>query len=775
MDFLAPLFAAIGVAAASIPVVLHMLRRAPTQDMPFSVVKFLKPSRPKLTKRSNIEHWPLMLLRILALVLIGLAFARPFLREVIPLDLQDDVVQSVTILVDKSASMRRDGIYEKVQQTIRETVDELGAQDLLSIALFSNTSRTLLSREGWATATADERAAMVEGVVQNYEPSWMATDTGTAMRMAADELAQESKEWRNIKMRRLVLITDFQRGSDLDELKSGKWPANVEVELKTIEPTKKGNVGVTFVNDRRADRIRVRVSSAGDSVQQEFALQPFDAGGAAVGKQIKVTVAAGQRRSLILPAADPQAGKTIVGVELQGDDHPFDNVIDLPEVENPVVKVAHIGPAAMNDPESMRYYLQRVLDGNVERDVQLGDLVKGDGVVLPIPVDVNFVVVTDAVPPALLSSVSEFLDRSGTLLVAPPSVDAVLSLKKLLPKNFNAIEADVDEYAMRGNIDFEHPLFSTFSDARFADFSSIKFWQHRNLVLPQTTQPGVRQVGGHTNSVSVQPDGSPSDKAVQAAVDGSAENPQDGICSIVAKFDSGQPAIVEVNTGEPGRIIVFATGWHPTDSQWALSTRFPPLLTRILSLASPAQKEQIQQTVGDVIRPGELVSSDKWTVTYPDGTTVRWDMPLSNSTTPAVLLNNQDNVDLSPQPVTRPAKEQDTITLDQPGRFTVTGTTEDGKYSVSLIAGLAASESRTEMLPLGQLQVLGIGVESDVEAQLETDNSSADETTRGQLSANDLERKQKWWRWLLLAGLGCLVLESLWASAIERRQTAEAA
>ncbi len=772
MDFLAPMFAAIGVAAASIPVVLHMLRRAPTQDMPFSVVKFLKPSRPKLTRRSNIEHWPLMLLRILALVLIGLAFARPFLREVIPLDLQDDVVQSVTILVDKSASMRRDGIYEKVQQAIRETVDELGDQDLLNIAWFSNSSRTLLSRERWETASADERAAMVEGVVENYEPDWMATNTGTAMRMAADELAQESKDRRNVKVRRLVLITDFQRGSDLDELKSGQWPANVEVQLKTLEPTKKGNVGVTFVNDRRADRIRVRVSSAGDSVQQEFGLQPFDISGAAVGKQIKVTVAAGQRRSLILPAADPQAGKSIVGVELQGDDHPFDNVIDLPEVENPIVKVAHIGPAVKNDPESMRYYLQRVLDGNVERDVQLVDLVKGDNVVLPIPVDVRFVVVTDSVPPGLQNSVSEFLERSGTLLIAPPSVDAVLSLKKFLPKKFTAVEADVNEYAMLGNIDFEHPLFSTFSDARFADFSSIKFWQHRNLVLPQAAQPRVRQTGGDTKSASVQADGSSSDSAVQAAVGSSVEDEQDGHCSIVAKFDSGQPAIVEVNTGERGRIIVFATGWHPTDSQWALSTRFPPLLTRILSLASPTQKEQIQQTVGDVIRPGELVSSDEWAVTHPDGTETRWD---HNSTTQAVLLKDQDTVDLSPQPVDRPANEQDTITLDQPGRFTVTGKTEEGEYTVSLIAGLATSESRTEMLPLGQLQVLGVGLESDDEAQLETGSSSADKANKGQLSANELERKQKWWRWLLLAGLGCLVLESLWASAIERKRASEAA
>lgn len=719
MEFLTPLFAALGVAAASIPVVLHMLRRAPTQNMPFSLVRFLKPSRPTMTKRSNIEHWPLMLLRILALILIGLAFARPFVREVIALNQTDDAVQSVTILIDSSASMRRDGIYHQVQAAVRETVDRLDDQDLLSIVTFSNVSTPLISRKNWQTATSDERAAMITAVINGYEPDWMSTNTGAAMRIAADELAQESTEQFNVNDRRLVLITDFQRGSNLDELKTGNWPASVDVELKTVAATKKGNVGVSFVKDRRADRTRVRVASAGDSVQQEFKLQPFGTDGGPVGDPMTVTVAPGQRRSLILPTADAAAGKAIVGVELLGDEHPFDNVIDLPETDNPIVKVAHIGPSAFNDPESMRYYLQRVLAGNVERDIKLIDLIKDDGVVLPIPEDVKFVVVTDVVPDALLDSVDAFLSRSGTLLVAPPSVAAVKSLQKFLPTNFDVQEADVDEYAMLGYIDYQHPLFSTFSDARFADFSSIRFWHHRSLVF-------------------------------------SEEDRQDGDWSTVAKFDSGLPAIVEVNAGDTGRMILFATGWHPSDSQLALSTRFPPLVTRVLSLASPVQKDQVIQTVGDVIRPGDIVSSQNWTMRLPGGVLQ----------TSAEIQQQQSDTNAGSG--TRSA----TVTLKEPGRYTITGTNDDGEYAVSLIAGLSAAESRTEMLPIGQLQVLGIGVESVEDGQTVPGDAS-DEAKAGQLSASELEKKQKWWRWLLLAGLGCLMLESVWASMIERRQTAE--
>lgn len=725
MEFLTPIFAAVGVAAAAIPVVLHMLRRAPTQKMPFSLVRFLKPSRPKLTKRSSIEHWPLMLLRILALVLIGLAFARPFLREVVPLELQDESQRSVTLLIDRSASMRRDGIYEQVQQTIREVTDDLGDQDLLSVVTYSNSSTTLISQTQWATATTDERQALVEGVLDSYEPDWMATNTGLAMRMAADELAQESKDRLNIRQRQLILVTDFQRGSDLDELKSGEWPAIVDVELRRMEPKKKGNAGVTFVRDRRADRIRVRVSSAGDTVQQEFELQPFDSTGAAAGNAVRLTVAPGQRRSVLLPAADGDAGKVIVGVELKGDDHPFDNVIDLPEIENPVVKVAHIGSASLNDPESMRYYLQRALDGNDERDVKLVDLLQADGVVLPVPADVRLVVATDAVPDGLLDSLSEFFNQSGTLLMAPPSSDAVLSIRSFLPVNFQVQEADVADYAMLGQIDFDHDLFSAFRDARFADFSSIRFWRHRNLMF-------------------------------------SEEDREQGDWVIVSKFDSGLPAVADVRVGESGRLLMLATGWQPVDSQLALSTRFAPLVNRVVSVASPAQKDQLMQTVGDVITPAELVSSNDWSIQNPGGETFTAQQLTDASS------DTQQNIGQTEGQATTPR-----VTLTEPGRYTITGQHDDGEYSLSLIAGLSPSESNTEMLPVGQLQALGIGVETDDSTQSPGAESLANDTEPGQLSSSELERRQKFWRWLLLAGLGCLVLESIWASAIERRQAVD--
>ena len=63
MSFLAPLYLA-GLAALALPIVFHLIRRAPADRVPFSSTMFLSPSPPRLTKRNRIEHWLLLLLVI---------------------------------------------------------------------------------------------------------------------------------------------------------------------------------------------------------------------------------------------------------------------------------------------------------------------------------------------------------------------------------------------------------------------------------------------------------------------------------------------------------------------------------------------------------------------------------------------------------------------------------------------------------------------------------------------------------------------------------------
>ena len=80
MSFLTPLYA-LGLLAVAAPIVFHLIRRTPRGDIPFSSLMFLSPTPPRLTRRSRLDDWLLLLLRASALVLLAAAFTRPFLRQ----------------------------------------------------------------------------------------------------------------------------------------------------------------------------------------------------------------------------------------------------------------------------------------------------------------------------------------------------------------------------------------------------------------------------------------------------------------------------------------------------------------------------------------------------------------------------------------------------------------------------------------------------------------------------------------------------------------------
>lgn len=726
VDFLAPVFAAVGVAAAAIPVVLHMLRRTPAQKLPFSLVRFLRPSLPKITRRSTIEHWPLLLLRMLALLLIGLAFARPFQRTAVSATTVQTAGDRVTVLLDASASMRRDGLREDLLRQLQEVIAALQPQDTLHITAFSRTSRTLLSAEEWQRAAPDARPALIDAATAAWTPDWMETRTGAALLNAAEELTRESVSAGPVGARRIVLLTDFQRGSQLDELRSAAWPPGVEVELRLLRPTAAGNAGITLAGDDASGQTRIRLTNSADAAQSTFTLQPFRSDGSPAGDSITAEVAPGQRRSIALPAQSDPAQPQIAGVELLQDVHPFDNVVDLPLTAPVILRVAHVGPDDVNNSELMRYYLQRAVDGNESEAVEVLDVMQADGVTQPVPEDVRLVVVTDTVPAGLLESLRGCLQRGGVLLVAVRTADVLQSVAALLPEPVQASEATVSDYAMLGQIDFSSPLFAAFAEARFADFSSIRFWHYRTLQIRSDSQ----------------------------------------VWQAPARFDSGAPAILEGAGPAGGRILLFAAGWHPDDSQWALSTRFPPLLTSLIRQAYPRRAGQLQRTVGDSLVPAELLGSDNWSIALPDETTLSAAdvRPAAGASAAGAAAAAAAGATATPA----------AVLLEQPGRYTLTGRLPAGDRVLTLIVGLPAQETRTDPLPVGQLQALGLPAELPPDAVADSAAAdSSDKLTADQLNSSELESRQKFWRWLLLAGLACLLLETLWAGRLERVRNAE--
>ena len=105
MGFLAPIFLA-GLAAVAVPIVLHLFRREIAPPVPFTAVRFLQKRTIERQERRRIQDPWLLLLRIAALALLALAFARPYLR------VESKTQPPVVLAVDVSYSMGAPGRLE---------------------------------------------------------------------------------------------------------------------------------------------------------------------------------------------------------------------------------------------------------------------------------------------------------------------------------------------------------------------------------------------------------------------------------------------------------------------------------------------------------------------------------------------------------------------------------------------------------------------------------------------------------------------------------------
>ena len=125
MNFLAPLFA-LGALAVVGPILFHLIRRTTRDVTPFSTLMFLQPTPPRVTRRSRLENLWLLLLRCLAVALLALGFARPFVQRELPGEAKAaGAGKRIVILVDTSASMRREKLWDearaKADEVLRKT------------------------------------------------------------------------------------------------------------------------------------------------------------------------------------------------------------------------------------------------------------------------------------------------------------------------------------------------------------------------------------------------------------------------------------------------------------------------------------------------------------------------------------------------------------------------------------------------------------------------------------------------------------------------------
>src|SRR5256885_2262110 len=183
MSFLAPLFL-VGAAAVAAPIIFHLIRRTSREKTIFSSLMFLQSTPPRLTRRSRLENIFLLILRCLVLCLLAFGFARPFMQRPLA-DTPSGRARRVAILVDTSASMRRENLWAQARAKAEKYLRSATPADSMALFTFAQQAHPLVSFEQWSSLSLAERVSSSIQRLDQTTPTWEGTHLGNEIGRAS--------------------------------------------------------------------------------------------------------------------------------------------------------------------------------------------------------------------------------------------------------------------------------------------------------------------------------------------------------------------------------------------------------------------------------------------------------------------------------------------------------------------------------------------------------------------------------------------------------------
>ncbi|HYK90430.1 MAG TPA: BatA domain-containing protein, partial [Acidobacteriota bacterium] len=148
MSFVNPLFL-LGAIATATPILLHLIKRERAQRIEFPTLMFLRRISKKAIRFQKLRHLLLLLLRIFALLLIVLAFMRPFRTIQSEAASRGRATRAHIILLDNSMSMGYADRWDRAKRAAADIVRTARPGDKVAVLEFSDRTlaRTMLGSD----------------------------------------------------------------------------------------------------------------------------------------------------------------------------------------------------------------------------------------------------------------------------------------------------------------------------------------------------------------------------------------------------------------------------------------------------------------------------------------------------------------------------------------------------------------------------------------------------------------------------------------------------
>lgn len=580
-----------GMALGAIPVIIHLINRHRAKLRRFAAIDFLLLSDKRLARRLHLKQLLVLALRVLLLVALALALAKPYVEPDLIAAPDASDPGSVAIVIDDSTSMQARGpsgatLLDDALAHARELIASGGARTSFAIIAAGAPAR-LLTRD----LTYDKEA--LGRALERIDGRSRGADLGGALREAGRVLSaatearrqiyligdQAAHAWRDLALSwsyvpaSSVEVVDLRAGGPLDNLAivgasvtRGTSPAGPTLEIAAEV--------VNFGIDGRDAEVTLEL---GDRVIAE-----------------RVTVPANNREQVVFNLrAPPDATHGVV--RTSGDALPADDAWYFTLAQHNAVNVLVVNGSPRNVAfEDEIFFLRAALRARHAGDVALNPVFATSAELKPGQLNAMDVVVLANVGTLTREQqlgLTNFVEAGGGLFIAVgDELDdrTGASYGDLLPFPLRGAKtvAKADDPAAPltalsiATVDFEHPVVEVFDGVD--DASLFKAWVYSYMLLDTVGRPGAR---------------------------------------VVASYTGGIPALVEGTLGR-GRVMMLTTSVDRDWSDLALRSSFPPLVQRICqhlarSLDRPAGPGH---RVGDPVRVPAPEGQGPLVWVTPDGT-----------------------------------------------------------------------------------------------------------------------------------------------------------
>lgn len=571
-NFLNPTFVLIGAGAILVPILIHLLLRNKTVRIDFAAMRFLMESRKPVVRWLRLKQLLILLLRIAAVALLALAFARPFLPEGSSLALWRSSEREIGIIVDVSASLGAGSHVRKARERLSALFDRFEPETAISVYFTGGASRLVAEREPYSPG-------LKARVLASLQPTYQHGTLREAIQYM-DELLRGSALYR----RELYVISDFQRTA---------WPQGTFLQLDSH-----ARVFLEPLAERSWKNFAVIAGKAPETADQPWrcTIRAF-AGGEL--PEVTVNLVIGERVRAGRKVAFRDANTQIVefdGVNVQDSDLSGYFEVDAPEDAfaaddryyfatrgDEAVKILAVNGESEPGASDELYFAERAINAKGSPYKMLASTAIQGGQLNADAFSTVILANVRGLSSRPLQELKEFVERGGGLLIAPGDrTDNALYNRffdELAPAQLLAparprIDRSTGEILLMSSSG--HPALLKLADPLNGDLSSARFYQYWQVEKKPAAE-------------------------------------------VLAAFGNGEPAILGSTSGR-GKVILLT---FPLDSEWSdlpVQSSYLPLLHTLLGYLQPtkdrARSLHVGQPIylGDVFEPGAPIQIEK-----PDG------------------------------------------------------------------------------------------------------------------------------------------------------------